>query len=108
MCYTRSALSGCSSHCTEYGKLHATHSVVHQPFHPYGGAYNFGGLAEGYLIPPLSLHHGEESSFPGTAPHNDMVHSKSLEGIKPGDSGVMIGYQVDKFTCTWSAECFTA
>ena len=29
-------------------------------------------------------------------------------GIKPGDSGVVIGYQVDGFTCTWSAERFVA
>ena len=29
-------------------------------------------------------------------------------GIKPGHSGVVIGYQVDEFTCTWSAEqCVT-
>ena len=27
-------------------------------------------------------------------------------GIKPGDSGVGIGYQVDEFTHTWSAEQF--
>ena len=29
-------------------------------------------------------------------------------GIKPGDSGVVIGYQVDEFTHTWSAEWFVA
>ena len=29
-------------------------------------------------------------------------------GIKPGDSGVVTGYQVDEFTCTWSAEWFVA
>ena len=28
--------------------------------------------------------------------------------IKPGDSGVVIGYQVDEFTHTWSAEWFVA
>ena len=28
--------------------------------------------------------------------------------IKPGDSSVVIGYQVDEFTCTWSAEWFVA
>ena len=33
---------------------------------------------------------------------------KSVMGVKPGDSGVVIGYQVDKFTCTWSAEQFVA
>ena len=27
-------------------------------------------------------------------------------GIKPGDSGVVMGYQVDEFTCTWSTEQF--
>ena len=29
-------------------------------------------------------------------------------GIKPGDSGLVIGYQVDEFTHTWSAEWFVA
>ena len=29
-------------------------------------------------------------------------------GIKPGHSGVVIGYQVDEFTCTLSAEWFVA
>ena len=28
--------------------------------------------------------------------------------IKPGDSGVVIGYQVDEFTCNWSAEQLVA
>ena len=28
--------------------------------------------------------------------------------LKPGDSGVVIGYQVDEFTRTWSAEQFVA
>ena len=30
------------------------------------------------------------------------------DGIKPGDSGVVIGYKVDEFTHTWSAEWFVA
>ena len=29
-------------------------------------------------------------------------------GIKPGDCGVVIGYQIDGFTGTWSAEQFVA
>ena len=29
-------------------------------------------------------------------------------GIKSGDSGVVIGYLVDEFTCTWCAEWFMA
>ena len=37
-----------------------------------------------------------------------MVDSESAMDIKPGDSGVVIGYQVDEFTCTWSAEWFVA
>ena len=37
-----------------------------------------------------------------------MVNSESLVGIKPGDSGVVIGYQVFEFTHTWSAECFVS
>ena len=39
---------------------------------------------------------------------NDTVDSESVMGIKPGDSGVVIGYQVDEFTGTWSAEQFVA
>ena len=31
-----------------------------------------------------------------------------MMGIKSGDSSVVIGYQVDEFTCTWSAEWFVA
>ena len=37
-----------------------------------------------------------------------MVDSESAVGIKPGDSSVVIGYQVDEFTHTWSAEWFVA
>ena len=37
-----------------------------------------------------------------------MVESESAVGIKPGDSGVVIGYQVDEFTHTWSGEWFVA
>ena len=31
-----------------------------------------------------------------------------MAGIQPDDSGVVIGYQVDEFTHTWSAEWFVA
>ena len=37
-----------------------------------------------------------------------MVNSEYVMDIKPGDSGVVIGYQVDEFTHTWSAEQFVA
>ena len=41
-------------------------------------------------------------------PSDDMVDSESVIGVKPGDSSVVIGYQVDEFTHTWSAEQFVA
>ena len=55
-------------------------------------------------IPQPSLHGGEGSYFPGLVPSDDTVDSESVMGIIPGDSGVVIGYQVDEFTHTWSAE----
>ena len=63
---------------------------------------------ESHLIPLPSLHDGEGSSFPGLVPSDAMVDSESVMSIKPGDSSVVIGYQVDEFTCTWSAEQFVA
>ena len=86
------------------GEPSATHSAVPQPSHLFGGAYSFGGSVESHLIPPTSLHDGEGSSFPGLVPSDDAVDSESVMDIKPGDSGVVIGYQVDEFTHTWSAE----
>ena len=71
---------------------------------PIGGVYSLGGSIESHLIPPPSLHDGVGSSFPGLVPSEDAVDSDSVMGIKSGDSGVVIGYQVDEFTCTWSAE----
>ena len=87
---------------------YATQSAVPQPSHLYGGTYSFGGLAESHPIPLPSLHSGEGSSFPALVPSDDMVNSESVMGIKPSDSGVVIGYQVDGFTHTWSAEQFLA
>ena len=38
-----------------------------------------------------------------------MIQStQSVVGIKPVDSGLVIGCQVDKFTCTWLVEHFIA
>ena len=67
-----------------------------------------GGLAESHPIPPSSLHGVECSSVPSLVASDDMVVSESTVGVKPGDSGVFIGYQVDEFTHTWSAEQFVA
>ena len=83
----------------------ATCSTVPQPI---GGIYSLGGSIESHPIPLPSLHDGEGSSFPGLVPSDDAVNSDSVIGVKPGDSGVVIGYQVDEFTCTWSAEQFVA
>ena len=86
----------------------ATQSAVHQPSNLYGGTYSLGGSLESHPIPLPSLHDGEGSSFPGLVPSDDMIDSESVIGVKPGDSCVVIGYQVDEFTLTWSAEQFVA
>ena len=83
----------------------ATHSAVPQLI---GGVYSLGDSIESPLIPLPSLHDGEQSSFPGLLPSDDAVNSDSVMGIKPGDLGMVIGYQVDEFTHTWSAELFVA
>ena len=51
---------------------------------------------------------GRGLPFPGLVPSDDAVNSDSVMGIKPGDSSVVIGYQVDEFTRTWSAKQFVA
>ena len=79
-------------------------SAVPQPSHLFGGAYSLGGSVESHLIPLPSLHGGEGSCFPGLVPSDDACNSESVMGIKPGESGGVIGYQVDEFTHTWSAE----
>ena len=46
--------------------------------------------------------------FQVLVPSDDAVDSESVMGVKPGDSSVVIGYQVDEFTHLWSAEQFVA
>ena len=84
-----------------------TQSVVFQPFHIYGEAQSFGGLAESRdpFTFPVWL---DGSSVPGLVPSDDMVNSESVVSIKPGDSGMVIEYQVYKFTHIWSVEQFVA
>ena len=48
------------------------------------------------------------SSFLRLVPSSDIDDSKSVVGIKPDNSGVVIGYQVDEFTPTRSVEHFFA
>ena len=50
---------------------------------------------QSHLVPPPCLHSGVRSSVPGLVLSDDTVDSESVVGIKPGDSGVVIGYQVD-------------
>ena len=90
------------------GEPHVANSAFLQLSNPYGGEYSFGGLAESHLITPPSLHCREASSFPGFVLPDDTVNSESAVGIKPGDSSVVIGYQVDAFTFTWLAEQLVA
>ena len=40
----------------------------------------------------------------GFGPPIDIINFKSLVGVKPGDSSVVIQHQVDSFTSTWLAE----
>ena len=88
------------------GEPSAIHSAVPQPI---GGVYSLGDLCRELPDPSApSLCDGEGSCFPGLVPSDDAVDSDSVMGIKPGDSGVVIGYQVDEFTHTWSAEWFVA
>ena len=89
------------------GKPSATQLAVPQPSHLYG-RHTALGAQQSHPIPVPSLHDGEGSSFSGLVPSDDTVNSESVMGIKPGDSGVVIGYQVDEFTNTWSAEQFVA
>ena len=77
-----------------------------QPFYLYCGTYSFRCLAESHPIPLSYLHGGEGSSLPGCVPAHDTVNSEYIVHVKPGDSSVVNGYQVDEFTHTWSAECF--
>ena len=55
-------------------------------------------------IPMSSLHGGEGSLCPVCVPPEDMVNSESVVGIKSGNSCVVIGYQVDECSHTWSVE----
>ena len=84
-------------------EIHATHSAVPHPFHPYGGAYSLGVSTESCLIPQLSMY-GWEGSFFSSTQFSDMVNSESVMGIKPSISGVVIEYQVNKFTHSWLVE----
>ena len=60
------------------------------------------GALQSHLIPLPFLCGWERHSFPGNVQSNDMVISESVVVVNPGDSGVVIGYQADEFSHTWS------
>ena len=66
-----------------------------------------GILADSHPI-PQPFPSGREGSFFRFGSPNDMVNSESVVGMKPGDSNVVIWYQVDEFTRTFLAEHFAA
>ena len=82
-------------------QLSSSHSI-------YLVGHNFPDSTESHTITPPSLHGSEGSSFLTFIPSDDMVNSKFVGSIKPDDSGVVIGYWFDEFTCTWLAEHFVA
>ena len=86
------------------GEPPATHLTIPKPFEQYGTFVAW----QSHLIPPHSLHGREGCTFPASVPSDDTVNSKSVAGVNPGDSGVMIEYQFDPFTHTWSVEHFIA
>ena len=55
------------------------------------------------LLLPLN---GREWSVQGLVLHYDTINSESVLSIKSGHCSVVIGYQIDAFSHTWSAECF--
>ena len=92
MAHTRKALSGYFS--TALNRELLLLISCPQPFHQYSWIYSFRGLVDSHLIAPPSLH-GGEGSFSGSTPPDDIVDSKSMVGVKLGDSGVVIRYQAD-------------
>ena len=47
-----------------------------------------------------------EASLADLVQPDDIANSESVLGIKPGYCSVVIGYQVDELTYTWSVQCF--
>ena len=100
---SRSAQSDCSFQCFEWGEP-SCYSAVLQPFHQHGGAYHFSGLAESSLSFFPTWQGGVLSRF---FPHNDTVNSKSVMGIKPGDSVVCLDIRLMNLLTPWLAEHLT-
>ena len=64
-----------------------------------------GGFADSHPIPQPPIHGRVRYSF--LIMLNPMAELTPLVvGIKPGDAGVVIGYQVDELTLTWLVKFF--
>ena len=87
------------------GMPYATQIAVSQPFNQYGRIIQLCTLSRVSIL-LTSLYGGVESSFLDLVPPNDAANSESVVAINPGDSGMLIGYHVNEFTHTWSAEHF--
>ena len=107
MVHTRGVPNGCASFYLKSGEPYATYSAVPQPFKQYNGAYSFRGLSRVASSCCLLYMVGRGLLFQVVF-HLVTVDSESVVGIKHSDSGVVIGYQVDKLTHFWSAEYFIA
>ena len=83
------------------GELHTTDAAVPQLFHPYGVIYICGILAKNHPNSQTFPSWQGWISFPGSA-LPDRVYYESVVGIIPGNTAMGIGYQVAKFTHTWS------
>ena len=86
--------------------LQATYSAVPHPSNVYGGNTTL-GAQQNHLILLPSLHGREGSSFP-VCVNLMMQWTQSVLGVKPGDSGVVIGYQVDELSDICLGEHFIA
>ena len=95
--------SGCSSHFLELGESSAAHLVVPSLSSNIVG-HTALGASQSHLIPQPSLHGSEESSFLCSAASDDTVNSESMVGVKPGDSGFMVGCQVDELSAQYWEE----
>ena len=66
------------------------------------------GAWQSHPIHLPSLHGRKDLLFQVVFPPVTQLTSESVVGIKPGGSGVVIWYQADQFTYTWSTGCFIA
>ena len=104
--HTRSTLSGCSSHYFEWGRASYCLFSCHPAIPSIWLGIQLRGLGRESPNPPAFPTWWRALLYPDSALPDDMVSSESVVGIKLGNSGVVIEYQVDKLTCTWLAEHF--